>query len=100
MNNILVEDLPVFRNWLKTALSQHVGRIEFVKKSGEKRLMSCTLQDSMLPKLIAEQETKPKQTKKENLDVLAVFDLECNEWRSFRLDSVTEISFTLEAKNA
>ena len=28
--------------------------------------------------------------KKENLDVLSVWDLDNNGWRSFRLDSVTD----------
>jgi hypothetical protein len=43
-------------------------------------------------------EKKTDRVRKENDDVLSVFDLEKNEWRSCRYDSIREIKFTLGDK--
>lgn len=62
--------------------------VYFTKKDGTARTMRCTL----LPEYIEDnrqllQEDKPARA--ENPDVLAVWDVEANGWRSFRIDSVT-----------
>jgi len=36
---------------------------------------------------------------KDNPDVLAVWDIEVNGWRSFRIDSVTSMTISLEPVN-
>ena len=46
--------------------------------------MDCSLQEHILPP------TNP-DNRKENEEVLPVFDINKGEWRSFRLDSVTNI---------
>ncbi len=80
------------QNWVKTALKSGVLTISFVKKDGSGRKMACTLAEDLIPS-----EKLPKGSgKTENPAVLAVFDTEKSEWRSFRWDSVTEISITLE----
>ena len=71
------------KEMLKDNLSRNVMKIEFTKADGTIREMLCTLDPKRLP------ESPIKESKKkENPDVLAVFDLEKNAWRSFRLDSV------------
>jgi hypothetical protein len=45
----------------------------------------------MLPTI----EKKTDRVRKENDDVLSMFDLEKGEWRSCRYDSITQINFTL-----
>lgn len=58
--------------------------VTFTKKDGSERVMKCTLQESKIP-----QEYTPKGTeRKVNDNVLAVFDVENQGWRSFRFDSV------------
>ena len=76
--------------WLKGLLVQGEVGISFEKKDGTLRDMKCTLKE------VPSYEKKTDTVRKENKDVLSVFDLEKMEWRSFRLDSIKEIKFNLE----
>lgn len=64
--------------------------VEFTKNDGTNRVMKCSLNN----KYISE-EHRPKSksidTYHENLDIIRVFDLEKEGWRSFRVDSVKGI---------
>ena len=82
------------KNWLKSLLREAPITVTFTKKDGSERAMYCTLLEDKIPT-----EKAPKGTgKKENFDSLAVFDLEKEEWRSFRWDSITKIEFGLGEK--
>ncbi|SVB93785.1 uncharacterized protein METZ01_LOCUS246639 [marine metagenome] len=59
-------------------------RITFTKVNGEERVMDCTLQEHFIPQT-------EESNRKKNEEVLPVFDINKGEWRSFRLDSVTNI---------
>jgi hypothetical protein len=62
--------------------------VTFTKVDGTVRTMKCTLNEKYIP------QSEPKKTdrvKKENDQVLAVWDLENSGWRSFRYDSITKI---------
>ena len=53
--------------------------------------MLCTLAENKIPS-----EKMPKNSgKSKSDDALAVFDIEKNDWRSFRWDSVTKIDFKI-----
>ena len=71
----------------------YAGRtyVDFTKINGEFRKLKCTLNPELLPvdvrKKLEEDEQK-ETTKKYNPDVLRVYDIENNGWRSFRYDSV------------
>lgn len=75
----------------KNELSEmlRVGKLQvsFVKKDGSGRVMNCTLQEKYLPPLMEDAET----TTKDNPDVLAVWDIDSNGWRSFRINSITDV---------
>ena len=63
------------------------GVVTFTKIDGTVRDLYCTLNLELIPK-----DKVPKNTKtiKKNLTVIRAFDLgEADEWRSFRVDSVT-----------
>lgn len=80
---------PEGREWLRTLLSDQDLTISFIKKDGTVRDMVCTLAPDKIP---AEQ--APKNSGKAKSDEsIAVFDVEKQEWRSFRWDSLTQISF-------
>ena len=49
--------------------------------------MLCTLMSEFLP----ETKETEKEDKKVNEEVLAVWDLEKEAWRSFRLDSISNV---------
>lgn len=81
------------REWLHGLLQSEKVTITFTKKDGSERKMLCTLAEKQIPS-----EKMPKNSgKAKSEQSLAVFDLEKQEWRSFRFDSVKEIQFSLGA---
>lgn len=72
------------------ALKNGVYEVCFKKKDGTFRIMKCTLMSALIPKTLNEvtDDVLLKPKRKENPDVLSVFDLEKNSWRSFRIESV------------
>lgn len=73
------------RDTLVEGLKRNVLTVNFTKVNGDERVMNCTLHESMLP------ESTGNTEKKENPDVIAVWDIDNNGWRSFRVDSVNYI---------
>lgn len=63
----------------------------FTKSDGTEREMKCTLKEEF----IQQYEKKTERVRKENEDVLSVWDLDNNGWRSFRVDSIKNIDFDL-----
>lgn len=79
------------KDWLRTLLKERIVGITFIKKDGSERLMKCTLLESKIPSEFA-----PKGSEKSKSDeVLPVFDVENEGWRSFRWDSIKKIDFSL-----
>lgn len=72
------------REFLRKMLKESTVSVTFLKNDGSERKMLCTLKENSIPA-----EKMPKNTgKKVNSDVLAVFDLEKQDWRSFRYDAI------------
>ena len=72
------------REELKEKLQDNELTVVFTKKDGSLREMRCTLKSDVVP------ETKGSGIVRTD-DVLSVYDVENSGWRSFRIDSVTEI---------
>jgi hypothetical protein len=85
--NIVVSDKEKIDMNLKELLKNGVVEVTFTKMNGDKRVMTCTLQPSFLP-----EEVETEKTRKQNDDVLSVWDIDANGWRSFRFDSVISYS--------
>jgi WYL_2, Sm-like SH3 beta-barrel fold len=62
----------------------------FRKADGTLRTMNCTLKDGSYPAL--KQKDLMEQIQPRNSNVICVYDLDKQAWRSFRLDSVKEVS--------
>lgn len=77
------------REWLTGLLAERPVELSFEKKDGSIREMKATLKKD----LVVEYEKKTDKEKVVNEEVLPVFDLDKQEWRSFRLDSLKEIKF-------
>lgn len=86
------KEQKVFRDWLISHLKYGPVTVDFLKKDGTMRTMKCTLQESAIPTY--EKKTERVRTTSTE-DAISVVDLEKNEWRSFRYDSVKSVSFTL-----
>jgi len=78
-----------WRDGLKTNLTRGDATVEFTKANGTVRFMRCTLRKDVIPEY---QEKGSKKTPPSG-DVLVVWDLEKNEWRSFRYDRIKTVKF-------
>jgi hypothetical protein len=79
------------KDWLIGLLLSEIVELTFTKKDGSERIMKCTLAEQKIPA-----ENAPKGVDRAKSDeAVAVFDLENNGWRSFRWDSLTNVSFTI-----
>lgn len=88
------KDAKKGRQWLTGLLKDSIVEITFTKKDGTERIMKCTLQEKYLPETVGSE-------RKKNEDALAVFDLDMNDWRSFRWDSIKKVQFSIgEEQNA
>ena len=77
--------------WTKDAVralaQDRVITVTFKKKNGDTRIMDCTLLEKFLPVQLDIENT----TTRDNPDVLAVWDITSEGWRSFRIDSIIAI---------
>ena len=95
------KEFDTFKNWtyglLKDTNVKDL-RIMFTKKDGTERDMACTLVSSRIPEdkqpktSVGLEEEANSQT---SGSAVRVFDIEKQEWRSFRWDSVKKVSFDL-----
>ena len=77
----------VTKEKLKDLLQQNVLEIKFKKVDGTERVMNCSLKKGIIP----ESENKPSaKIKKENENVISVWDIQKDAFRSFRLDSLID----------
>ena len=74
---------------LRENLSKCIAEITFTKADGTIREMVCTL----MPDHVTAEQVEPHLPRKQNDEVLAVWDLDKNAWRSFRLDSINNINY-------
>jgi hypothetical protein len=86
---IEVEDKFV-RSELQTQLQSEILEVTFTKVNGDKRVMNCTLMEEILPSNPTE-EAKKDTKKKVNETILSVWDIDAKGWRSFRMDTVTQV---------
>jgi WYL_2, Sm-like SH3 beta-barrel fold len=66
-------------------LKDNILKVTFMKVNGELRVMRCTLKKDLLPPLPPGYVPKDKVP---NPNIVAAWDLDKNEWRSFKVDSV------------
>ena len=85
-------DLKLFKDWLRSNLSTGTVTVTFTKKDGSERVMKCTTDPTYIlfkdPTVL---ESRNERTVSE--EVMPVYDLESNGWRSFRRDSIKRIEF-------
>lgn len=72
-----------FQSTVRSLLESGKASVTFVKRDGSTRTMKCTNQAGVVP---ATSGTRP-----ESSTVQTVYDLDINEWRSFRWDSVQTV---------
>jgi len=91
------------REWIRSLLINSEVTVTFVKADGTDRDMLCTLDHSRIPVSIAKpisidgivRESK-KPRKEPDPHSIRVFDMEKQEWRSFRFDRLKKVTATLD----
>ncbi len=95
----------IIRDWVRSLLQNGAITVSFVKADGSVRDMNCTLDWQKIP---ADKHPKGdatpvdgivregRQRREPDEHSLRVFDLEKQEWRSFRFDRLQKVSATLE----
>ena len=96
------QDLKLFKKWLRSHLNYGPVTVTFVKKDGSERVMECTTNTSLVPQVLHETNTDnpvdfpvAKKERKVNEDIMPVYDLESQAWKSFRWDSIKQVRLTL-----
>ena len=80
-----IEEIYSYKT-MKEELNKGICEVTFTKKNGEERVMPCTLVFDSIPK-----EHHPKGTGSgyQSQETIAVWCMDKEAWRSFRVDSVT-----------
>lgn len=73
---------------LETYLLTNKAKVTFTKADGTDRVMYCTLIPDFLP-----EKGESKRTITKNPEVVRVWDIENDGWRSFRFDSIKKVEF-------
>jgi len=85
--NIAIDDLAVKKNSIAEKAKAGIINVRFTKVNGEERNMRATLLAEYLPNQMDVEEVSSRI----NQNVLTVWDIDNNGWRSFRIDSVKEV---------
>ena len=81
------------RDTLLKVIRENAVKVFFTKVNGDKRVMSCTLREDLLPPNTVMEHLNEMHSKPENKDVIAVWDLDKGGWRSFRVDNVEYVEY-------
>jgi hypothetical protein len=79
------------REQIKRRLHEGEVVVTFTKVNGDKRVMTCTLQESVLPSAKKDDTMSQKKVREINPEVCSVWDVNANGWRAFRWENVVEI---------
>ena len=71
---------------LKSILQKHIVKLNFTKADGSQRIMTCSLRED----IIKPYDKKTEKTKKPNEKVLAVWDIDKEAFRSFKIESLID----------
>lgn len=101
----------IMRDWVRSLAQKNEITVTFVKADGTVRDMRCTLDPDLIPEVSMPKgntaapktidpvdgiirESKPRKQPDEHS--MRVFDLDVQQWRSFRFDRLQKISVVLE----
>lgn len=91
--NATLEDLDLDdrRREMQHLLTEYDCEVTFTKVNGEVRTMPCTLKESAIPTRPVDIASKSSEKRLRTLDVLSVWCLDKQEWRSFKVANVREV---------
>lgn len=79
-----------FEMWVVQQLGTGIATVDFTKVDGTPRTMNCTLQMDLIPEDKRPKEAEVVEIKQGKApEACRVFDVDKQDWRSFRWDSIT-----------
>jgi hypothetical protein len=89
LENISTTSPNISRAELTASLRARDAEITFTKKDGTERIMKCTLrEDVAIP-----YEKKTDRTREGIENILPVWDLEANGWRSVNIETIKDVKY-------
>ena len=85
------EDWEIFSTWLRSLLHTNTVAVTFMKVDGTERTLKCTLNPELLPPVPYNEYKKERRA---STTSIAVYDVDLEEWRSFRTADVKTVSFS------
>jgi len=85
---------------LTNQLQNSTVNIEFKKVNGEVRNMKCTLREGIIPKASKADTLSQTKVRKVSPEVLVVWDVNKNDWRSMRWDNIVEVTNEQQSETA
>lgn len=86
--NFTTETIDQRREILTELLTSGSYEVTFIKVDGSLRIMPCTLSSDLIPDSLTESVAADR---KKNDNVIKVYSLEQQAWRSFRIENVQSI---------
>ena len=87
----MIEINETFKETLLNKLKSEKVIITFKKLNNETRNMTCTLMENSLPSANKDDLMSQKKIRQISPEILAVWDLNKNAWRSMRWDNIIEV---------
>lgn len=84
--DIVYEDIST-RQSIEEIIYDGIVEVKFTKRDGTERIMNCTLNKNVVPPATKDPLSQQK-VRKLNENVMVVWDVDKNDWRSFRLDQI------------
>jgi len=80
------------REEIVNKLKQGLLEVTFNKVNGDERVMTCTLQEGVIPAATKKDPLSQKKVREVNPEVVSVWDTNATGWRSFRVANVTDVN--------
>lgn len=84
--DVVYEDIST-RQSIEEIIYDGIVEVKFTKRDGTERIMNCTLNKNVVPPATKDPLSQQK-VRKLNENVMVVWDVDKNDWRSFRLDQI------------
>jgi|TARA_B110000902_G_scaffold210772_1_gene241253 hypothetical protein len=85
-----LKGLPT-REELMTKLTEETLIVTFLKLDGDRRVMTCTLHEGVVPPATKADPLSQKKVRAVSDKVCSVWDINAKGWRSFRYDRIEKI---------
>ena len=91
MDTTSSSDISISKQWLAKLLRENIATVKFTKKDGTERVMKCTLMEGVA---IPHEKTTDR-VKEPKDEILPVWDMEANGWRSITVPNLLTIELVV-----